>query len=106
MSEIISLKDLCLLKTLEQENGIECMTEIEDGYLAVCGQFKKILIYSLKEYTEIIITIEDEEIINYIIYTKRKHLISATDEDIKVFNILIYKISHIIYFKFWIIRKI
>ena len=87
MSEIISLKDFCLLKTLEQENGIECMTEIEDGYLAVCGQFKKILIYSPKEYTEIIITIEDEEIINYIIYTKRKHLISATDEDIKVFNI-------------------
>ena len=87
MSEIISLKDFCLLKTLEQENGIECMTEIEDGYLAVCGQFKKILIYSPKEYTEIIITIEDEEIINYIIYTKRKHLISVTDEDIKVFNI-------------------
>ena len=61
------------------------MTEIEDGHLAVCGKFKKILIYSPKE--QIIITIEDEEIINYIIYTKRKHLISATDEDIKVFNI-------------------
>jgi len=87
MSEKISLNDLCLLTTLEQENGIECVTEIEDGYLAVCGKFKKILIYSPKEYAEIIITIEDKEIINYIIYTKRKHLISATDEDIKVFNI-------------------
>ena len=87
MSETISIKDFCLLRTLEQEDGIECLTEIEDGYLAVCGKFKKILIYSPKEYTEKIITIEDKEIINYIIYTKRKHLISATDEDIKIFNI-------------------
>ena len=87
MCEKISLKDFCLLTTLEQKNGIECLAEIENGYLAVCGKFKKILIYSPEKYIEIIITIEDKEIINYIIYTKRKHLISATDEDIKVYNI-------------------
>ena len=45
MSEIISLKDFCLLKTLEQENGIECMTEIEDGHLAVWGNQKNINIF-------------------------------------------------------------
>ena len=94
MCEKILLNNFCLLKTLEQENGIECLTEIEDGYLAVCEKFKKILMYSPKEYTEIIITIKDQEIINYNIYTKRKHLISATDEDIKVFNINLQKRSY------------
>ena len=57
------------------------MTEIEDGHLAVCGNQKNINIFPQRIY------LEDEEIINYIIYPKRKHLISAADEDIKVFNI-------------------
>lgn len=83
----ISLNEYHLLKTIEQEDSIECVIEIEEGYLAICGQFKKILIYSPKEYTDIIITIEDKELINYIIYTKNKHLISGTDEDIKIYTL-------------------
>ena len=87
MSEKILIKDYRLLATLDPQNQIECLTEVEDGYLAMCGKFKKILIYSPKEYDEIIITIEDKELINYIIYTKRKNLISATDEDIKIYSL-------------------
>ena len=35
------INDYHLLTIIGQPGGIECVTEIEDGYLAVCGNFQK-----------------------------------------------------------------
>ena len=83
----IHLEDYSLFKGIKKEEAINCVIEIEIGYLAICGAFKKILIYAPKKYTDIIISIKDNESINYIIYTKHEHLISGTDKDIKIYTI-------------------
>lgn len=83
----IKIKNYKLFKDFNAHPaGIECITELEPGYLASCGKDKKIIIYKPKTF-EKHFEILDNTIINYIIYSKEKKIISATDEDIKIYSI-------------------
>ena len=87
----LDIKDYKLYKDFISHNGeIECITELEPGYLASCGKDQKIIIYKPETY-ETLLEILDDCIINYIIYSKNKNLISASDKHIKIYLINLSK---------------